>query len=297
MLVHRWENINKDKPDVLKRTKYFKHKVRENGKWVMKECVKVYNQVEGEFDFEETQGRRVAKNEAVDTGAFELCEDQAQKHFEQTASAALGSTEFTSKAFLASEFETKLVSYANPSSSSAAPAEKKQKRDRPGDDGGDASSEDEMVSPLERMLGEPPKKKTKKADAEHTPKKSPSNAVNQSPESKLIPGHVQTVIDDAKDALAKFQNMTDLKDLSAESLNSVAGRLQTKKRALTKAMGKKVDPSIDESLNQVNFLRGGILAIVETIKAIEAADKKMKKDTANKRGRQVPSYVRVAFEE
>ena len=68
VLVSRWEEINKDRPDILRRTKYFKKKVRIEGRWVEKEFTKVYKDEEGEWEFEESQSKWVTQSEAVNTG-------------------------------------------------------------------------------------------------------------------------------------------------------------------------------------------------------------------------------------
>ena len=76
LLRSRWEELNADKPEVLKKTKCYKQKVNLDGKIVTREMTKAYKDPEGEWDFEEVQGKQVRKSETVDSGAFQVVEDQ-----------------------------------------------------------------------------------------------------------------------------------------------------------------------------------------------------------------------------
>ena len=71
--------------EILRKTKYIPHRVKVNEKYVVKQFVKVYDLPEGEYFFEEVQGKSVIKDQEIDSGAYALTDGQQDAVFEQTA--------------------------------------------------------------------------------------------------------------------------------------------------------------------------------------------------------------------
>ena len=73
--------------------------------------VQVYDQPEGELVFEEIQGKMVIKNDLLDSGNFNVAENQQQRVFEQTAgSMAAGSWHRGDKLFYSDTIQYNILS-------------------------------------------------------------------------------------------------------------------------------------------------------------------------------------------
>ena len=88
---------------------------------------------------------------------------------------------------------------------------------------------------------------------------------------------MQQLLDECKDGLNKFLQASEMKDVNTENIATMAGRLQTKTKALGKQLSKKTDESIDESLSLINDQRAKYVAISKLTKAAEGAEKMLKK--------------------
>ena len=54
----------------------------------------VYDQQEGEFGFEEVQGKMIIKSDMVDSGSLNVSENQQARVFEQTATSMVGTNSY-----------------------------------------------------------------------------------------------------------------------------------------------------------------------------------------------------------
>ena len=146
-----------------------------------------------------------------------------------------------------------------------------------------SSSEDERLSPLEQMLGEKANKRPQKdQDKDKGKDKHASNnsvgAISLT-SNNTLPAHVGQLINEAKTALEGFKNAETMAAINTEALSSITGRLQTKRRNLSKKPGT---PGTDESLDAINEERGKTNAITELLGSQTTMDRKVNRVNANK---------------
>lgn len=288
----KFEEMYKNRPDILRKAKFFPRRVREGGKYSVKQFTKVYKQEDGVYDFEEVQGQTVVREQMIDDGTHNVAEDQQERIFEQSTAHVFGASSSTRSDLLVSDVSPPLPSQpaavpgssAGAAASAASAAGNKRPRENEG-----ASSEDDGLSPLEKSLAGAGKKK-KKVDKDKdkvtttaivTVAGSQSNSTN-------LPSHVAQLVNEAGQVLEAFKQTGTLAEVNLEGLTSIVTRLQAKKRSLGKQANKNAE--VDKALAAINDLHRKATLIVELIKLLVEAEKKL--DRA--RGKKIEDRLPIA---
>ena len=158
----KFEEQNQDRPAMLKKAQYFPRRVREGDKYTVKMFTKVYNEEEGEYLFEEIQGKTIIRNQTIDDGSYSVAEDQQERNFEQSAGHMFGATFSSRSSLLASEVDPPQVRVKSEAASSSSRAGTATKRDREKYDV--VSRDEDGLPPLEKSLavGQPKKQAKQK---------------------------------------------------------------------------------------------------------------------------------------
>ena len=298
----------KDRPEVLKAARFFPARVRDEitGRWTIEQHCKVYDQGRGAYRFEERFGKELRREEIIDDLEFEFMQDQDKRSFEDHAELM----------FEGNQGKRMLKSDVNPSSSSHDPstdgnerllksdvnpsASKKQREEKKQAGKEEETDEDEGddLSPMEKMMAASelkPAQKTKKEKGSpapsHAAPKGRSAAVKKAAAAGggglSLPsgagktdGVVAALMAETQRELTVFKELQKLEDGCEEALSSLAGRIQSKRLALSKKVSKKAGGGALDTLDQLTATRTRLVAMVDTVKSILKFDRQVSRKTA-----------------
>ena len=271
-----------DQPEVLRRAVYQPLRVKEAGKYIVKQFTKIYDQEYGVYNFIEREGDIIEQIKDIDTGELVLSEDQQTRAFEQACGVDFSdrgsSRNLTLKDVDMGQPAASSFSASGAAASASGGGAGKRKRDPEKSDNSDDS--DDLVSPLERMTrrSSAPKKKAQKKD----PSTPVAIAAAALPGSTLnttgVPAVILQLVGESKDALTTLRSCKSMSEVKEEQMVSLLSRLSSKKQSL----GKKTTPSNINSLELINDVRNKVSHITELLKAVSTFEAKNNRPNARK---------------
>ena len=277
-----------ENPEVLKKTKYFVARVRDEdtGKWKVEQHVKIHDQAKGEWKFEEVSGQEVRSNNVIDDGEIELVEDQATRVFEDHSAAMFQQSNKSS--ILAEECDVSSSSGGvastdlTPTKASAKAKAKAKAAEKDGD------SEEEELSPMEKMMQKDlaaPKAKAKakgKAGSgtlQGTGSGTTGGGAGDGGGKGAQDSEAALLLAEVGREMAVFKGLSALVPGCEEALASLVTRLQARKNKMAKKKKSSGGSALD-MVDKITTKKSHLNAISELVKAALAFEKKGNREAA-----------------
>ena len=272
----------KSKPEIISKAKFYKVRFKDNGKWCYEWRTKVYDQDKGVYAFREEDEDAVTHTQHLHDDRFSReGDDSAVGAFDDAVVDAHGSWS-QATAITATDLGIESKSCAEVKKEPAGPSQP-SKRDAPKLQDEDSSSDDDGLTPAQRLMKsrEPAPKKRNKGNTGQQPSASgPGSGKAGGATGKDTTVDAKKLLEDYEREMQSLKKCKALSDINDESLSALYARFKTK----AGSMQKKVDEASIGELAVVNRSKDQLGCVLEAFKASTTWGSKKTKPNAFKVG-------------